>query len=91
MRAKGIERIVHHLRDLPAEVLDLPILVGGPLHGRETRGDVADFLALIADALQIGDGLDDGDDDPQIPRRRRAQRQNAAAFLVDGHSMTLTL
>ena len=76
---------MHHLRDLPPEVLDLAVLVGGPLHGGEARGDVADFLALIADALEIGDGLDDGDDDPQIPGRGRAHREDAAALLVDRH------
>ncbi len=80
-----IERIVHHLRDLPAQVLDLAILVRRPLHGREPRGDVADFLALVADALEVGDGLDDGDDDAQIAGRGRAHRQDAAALLVDRH------
>src|ERR1700736_2556015 len=61
---KCVERVVHHLRDLPAEVFHFAVLVRGPLHRGEPRGDVADFLALIADALQIGDGLDDGDDHP---------------------------
>ena len=82
---EGVERVVHHLRDLPAEVLDLAVLVRRPLHGRELRGDVADFLALVADSLEVGDGLDDGDDDPQVARRRRPQRQDPAAFLVDGN------
>ena len=80
-----IERVVHHLRDLPPEVLDFAVLVRRPLHGGQARGDVADLLAFIADALEIGDGLDDGDDDPQVAGRRRAQRQDAAAFLVDRH------
>jgi hypothetical protein len=80
---KRIERVVHHLGDLPAEVLDLAVLVGGPLHGREARGDVADLLALVADALEIGDGLDDRDDHPQVAGGGRAQREDAAALLVD--------
>ena len=82
---EGIERIVHHLRDLPAEMLDLAVLVRRPLHGGEARGDVADLLALIADALEVGDGLDDGDDHPQIAGGRRPNREDAAAFLVDRH------
>ena len=82
---EGIERIMHHLRDLPAQMLDLAVLVRRPLHGGEPRGDVADFLALIADALEVGDGLDDGDDHPQVSGRRRPDRQDAAALLVDGH------
>ena len=52
---------------------------------REPRGDVADLLALVADALQVGDGLDDGDDQAQVAGRRRARREDAAAFLVDRH------
>src|ERR1700680_1542513 len=82
---KRVERVMHHLRDLSAEVFHFPVLVRGPLHGGEPRGDVADFLALIADALQIGDGLDDGDDHPQVSGSRRADRQYAAALLVDRH------
>src|SRR5882672_11080943 len=54
---KRVERVMHHLSDLTAQVFHFAVLVRGPLHGGEPRGDVADFLALIADALQIGDGL----------------------------------
>src|SRR5882757_656064 len=82
---KRVERVMNHLRDLTAEMLDLAILVRGTLHGGELRGDVADFLALIADSLEVGDGFDDGDDDAQVAGRRRPQRQNSAALLVNGH------
>src|SRR6185437_10489732 len=90
---KRIQGIVHHLRDLAAQVFDLAILVRRPFHGGEPRGNVADFLALVADALEIGDGLDDGDDHPQIAGRRRPQGQYAAAFLVYGqlHAVDLVV
>src|SRR5215469_7116107 len=81
---KGIEGIVHHLRHYAAKVLDLAVLVRRALHGREARGDVADLLALVADTLEVGDGLDDGDDHPQVAGRRSARGEDAAAFLVDG-------
>src|SRR5882762_519234 len=79
-----IERVVHHLRHHPPEMLDLTVFVGRALHGREPRGDVADLLALIPDALQIGDGLDDRHDHAQVPGGRGARRENLHAFLVDG-------
>src|ERR1700692_3759686 len=82
---EGIERVMHHLRDLPPQVLYFAVFVRGPLHGGEPRGDVADFFAFIADPLEVGDGLDDGDDYPQIPGGRRPDRQYAAALLVDRH------
>ncbi len=89
---EGIERIVHHLRDLPAQMLDLAVLVRGPLHGGEARGDVADLLALIADALEVGDGLDDGDDSPadRRPRAPRMARMRLHSSSIDT-SMPLTL
>src|SRR5882762_6670227 len=79
-----IQRVVHHLRHHAPQMLDLAVLVGRALHGRKPRGDVADLLALIPDALQIGDGLDDRHDHAQIAGGRRARREDAAAFLVDG-------
>src|ERR1700733_2843408 len=81
---EGIERVMHHLRHHPAEMLDLAVLVRGAFHGGQTRGDVTDLLALIANALEVGDGLDDGDDYPQIPGSRGARGENAAALLVNG-------
>src|SRR5581483_3856459 len=55
----------------------------GALHRREPGGDVADLLALVSDALEVGDGLDDGDDDAQVAGRRSPRREDAAALLVD--------
>src|SRR6185312_11864613 len=70
-----VERGVHHLRYDTAEMLDLAVLVRRALHRGEPRGDVAHLLALIPDALEIGDGLDDGDDQPQVAGRRRPGRE----------------
>src|SRR6516165_9731757 len=81
---KGVERRVHHVRHHAPEMLDLAVLVRRTLHGGEARGDVADFLGLIADALEVGDGLDDGDDDPQIAGGRCARGEDAAALIIDG-------
>ncbi len=82
---KRVERIVHHVRDLAPEMLDLSILVRRPFHRGELRGDVAYLFAFIADALEVRDGFDDGDDDAQVSGRRRPERQYPAALLVDGH------
>ena len=46
---------------------------------------MADLLALVADALQVGDGLDGGDDHAQVAGRRCARGEDAAALLVDRH------
>jgi hypothetical protein len=80
-----IESVMHHLRDLSPQVFDFAVFIRRPLHRREPRRDVADFLALIADAFEVGDGLDDGDDHAQIPGGRRPDRQYPAAFLIDRH------
>jgi len=80
-----IESRVHHVRHHAAEMLDLAVLVRGALHGGEARSDVPDLLGLIADALEVGDGLDDRHDHSQVPRRRRPRREDAAALIVDGH------
>ena len=65
-------------------MLDLAILVRRTLHRREARGDISDLFALVADALEVRDGLDDCDNHPQVTGRRRAGREDAAALLVDG-------
>ena len=61
-----IERVVNHLGDHATEVLDLAVLVSRTLHRRQAGGDIPDLFALIADALEVGDGLDDGDYHAQI-------------------------
>jgi hypothetical protein len=44
---------------------------------------MADLLAFIANAFQIGDGFDGRNDHAQVPGRGRARGQDAAALLVD--------
>ena len=41
------------------------------------------FSDLVADALEVGDRLDDGDDDAQVGSGRLARRDDAPALLVD--------
>ena len=84
---------MHHLGNHAAEMLDLAILVGRPLHRRETRSDIADLLALIPDALEICNGLDDRHDHPQVTGRRSTRGENAARLLVDRdlHSVDLVI
>ena len=50
---------------------------------RELHGEAPELLGLVADALQVGDDLDDGDDEPQVAGRGLAPRQHARALLVD--------
>jgi hypothetical protein len=45
----------------------------------------ADLLRLVADALQVRDGFERRDHEPQVARGRRARREDAAALLVDAH------
>ena len=53
-------------------------------HGLDQHRE-ADLLGLVADALEVGDGLDDGDNEPQVARRRRPRGQDAAALLNGMH------
>ena len=74
---------MHHELHRATEVLDLAIALGRALGIDQARGDGADALALIADALEVGDGLDRRHDHAQVAGRGRARRQDAAALLVD--------
>jgi hypothetical protein len=80
---EGIERIVHQILHHATEVLDLAVLVDRAFLRGEPRGDVADLLALIAHPFEVGDGLDDGDDEPQVAGCRRARGEDARTLLVD--------
>src|SRR3569833_1734034 len=75
---------MNHLGDHAPEVLDLAVLVCRTLHRCQAGGDIPDFLALIADALEVGNGLDNGDYHSQVAGSRRAGSEDAAALLVDG-------
>ena len=58
-------------------MLDLAILVRGTLHRRKTRSDVANLFTLVANSLEVGDGLNDCDNDPQIARRAETDEARA--------------
>jgi hypothetical protein len=75
---------MHHIRDHSPEVLDLTVFVCRTLHGRKARGDVPHLLALITDAFQVRDRLDNRNDHAQIAGGGRARGENAAALLVNG-------
>ena len=75
---------MHHADDQLAEIAQLTVAAVGPLAHCKARADGGDLLALIADALQIGDGLEDGDDQSQVRGGRAARGEDAAAILVDG-------
>jgi hypothetical protein len=78
-----VQGIVHHFGDETAEVAYLPVIVRRLLHGGEARGDVADLLDLVADALEISDGLDDRDHHAQVRGGRLPGGDDPAALLVD--------
>ena len=83
---EGIQGVVHHANHELAEIAQLPVAAAGQLARRQPRGDRGDLLALIADALQIGDGLEDGDDQTQIRGGGAARGEDAVAVLVDMRS-----
>src|SRR5690606_2465315 len=88
-----VERAAQHLLNVPREVAELAIVRRRTLDRREPRGQHADLLRLVADTLEIGDGLDHGDDQAQVARRRRARREDPAALLVDAdlHAVDLVV
>ena len=86
-----IECVVHHLRDDAAEMFDLAVLVRRALHRGEAGRDVADLLAFVTDALEIGGNLQAGRNQPQIPRRRLVQYLSLDGYFAtfDGRVMNL--
>ena len=74
-------------------MLDLAVAICRALDVGEPRGDIADALAFVANALQIGDGLDRRHHHAQVAGRGGAGGENAAALLVDGdfHAVDLVI
>jgi hypothetical protein len=66
-----------------AEILEFPVRVRRAVHGCQLRSQKADLLGFVTDPLEIGNRLDNGDDQPQVAGRRRPCRQNPAASFVD--------
>ena len=78
-----VERARHHVGHEFADVLEFAIAVRGAVRVRQPRRRMPELLGLVADALEVGDGLDDGDDQPQVRRRGRTRGEHPAAVLVD--------
>ena len=78
-----VEGLVDHLLDVAAEVADPR--VAHPPRGspREADRGASDLLRLVAHALEVGDRLDDRDDEPEIARRGLPERDDPRALLVD--------
>ena len=78
-----IEGLVDHLLDVPAEVAH-PRVTHPPrrVAGEPYRGP-SDLLRLVPHALEVGDRLDDRDDEPKITRRGLAEGEDPRALLVD--------
>src|ERR1700687_396961 len=80
---EGIERVMEQHLHRTAQMLDLAVAIGWPLDGRQARSDQTNLLAFIADALDIGNGLDGRDDHTQVAGGGSPGREDAAAVLVD--------
>ena len=65
------------------EVLQFPIRVRRSVHCRQLACQETDLLRFVANSLQVGNGLDDCNDEAEVTGGRRACRENPAAFLVD--------
>ena len=68
---------------MASEVLQFAIRIGRAIHAGKFRCEEPDLFRLVADTLEVGYRLDDGNDQPQVARRRGACRKNTAALLVD--------
>ena len=78
-----IERAAQHPRRQRRHVAQLQL---GHVHalGRvDEPRHAGDLLRLVADALEVGDGLDHGDDEPQVAGGRLAPGDDVAARLVE--------
>jgi hypothetical protein len=78
-----VERPPQHLDHQCCHALDLRHAGARALGEPEAPGNERDLLRLVADALQIGEGLVDHHQEPQVVRRRSAARDHLGARLVD--------
>ena len=76
---------MNHGANLIGQVLHLQHVLAGPLLGRQADRHARDLGGLVADPLQIGDGLDHGVDQSKVTGGRLAAHQDLAAILVDPH------
>ena len=78
-----VERLAQHREREPGDVPDLDARHVHPVGLVDQLRHAGDLLGLVADALEVGDGLDDRDDQPQVARGRLAASDDVAARLVE--------
>ena len=81
---EGIQRLAHHDGHQGTNMPQFPIAGTRPFGGGHVHGNRRHLLAFITDALQIGDGFEHRDQQPQVSGRWRARGQHPAAILIDG-------
>ena len=74
---------MHHVGNEFADVLQFAVAMSPCGSDLETRRGVPEFLGLVTDALEVGDGLDDRHDQAEVRRGRRTRGEDAAAIFID--------
>src|SRR3954447_16697097 len=81
---EAVERLAQHLQRKRGHAPDLDIArLLHAIHRVDQLGHARDLRRLVADALQVGDGLHHGHDQPQIARGRLTARDDGTAILID--------
>ena len=80
---EGIQGFTEHMARMVGELLEFRQLVPLGEMVDQIHGDPGNSLGLVADSLQVGDGLDHGNDQTKIAGRRLSKRQNLGALLID--------
>ena len=81
---EGIERLAQHVQRDAGHAADLDeARLQQPVAGVDQLGHARDLGGLVADALEVGDGLDHGHDHAQVAGGGLAARDDGAAVLVD--------
>ncbi len=66
-----------------ADVLQLAVAISRAIGLGKTRRGVPEFLGLVTDALEVGDGLDDRHDQAEVRGGGSARGEDAAAIFID--------
>ena len=79
-----VERVTEHRAHELAEVAEvLPVARHLVVARDQVDREASELLGLVADALEIGDDLDDGDDEAKVGGGRLAPGEHLGAVLVD--------
>ncbi len=83
---EGVQHVVQHAGGLFPHQADRHGLRGADAHAalENLAHRLGDLLRFVADALEVGDGLADGHQHPQIDRRRLAPGDDMGERVVDG-------